>query len=193
MALGASYASIAALEGRLGPDDGTFSQKLNAASRAVEAFTRRQFNKEDVASERRFRAVDPSRLPVDDFHTLTDLAVEVDGTAWDLADVDPRPPNGVVNGQVGWPFSDILAVRRSWPHDRRATVTVTAQWGWAAVPKAIVEATLDVAEAMSSGGGAIRSETMGTYSVSYDVGSSAAATSAFDRAAPYRRKIWGVA
>lgn len=203
MALGDPYAASADLELRTGrSDDGTFDVLLDAASRRVESFTGRQFNKVTVASERRFMAIDPRRLPVDDFHTLTGLEVDVAGTAWDVDDnVDPRPWNGVVNGQPGWPYFDLFAVNRTWPWDRRPTITVTAQWGWPAVPEAIRQATLDVAAVMAfggSGGGPVRSEAIDGYSVSYSVpalGSegSVSAPSELVKAVPYRRVRFGVA
>jgi hypothetical protein len=200
-AIGDSYATIAELEQRLGKDDdGTFAALLDAASRAVESFTGRQFNREDVASPRRFRAVDWHRLPVDDFHTVTDLAVEVDGAAWDVTDVDPRPWNGIVNGMTGWPFFDLLAISRHWPWSRRGLTTVTAQWGWAAVPEGIKQATLDVAAVMSfgsgSGSGQVRSESIDGYSVTFQVPELSTGDfvpSEMAKAAPYRRLRFGVA
>ncbi len=201
MALGDSYASVAELEARLGAtDDGTFTALLDSASRAVETFTGRQFNKTDTATARRFRAVDPRRLPVDDFHTITDLAVNVNGAAWDIVGVDPRPPDGVVNGQTGWPYSDLMTISRYWPNSRRATVEVTARWGWAAVPSAIKQATLDAAVALSTGAGTsggIVQESIGDYSVTYGSASSVAgsvdAPAEMAKAVPYRRKRFGVA
>jgi hypothetical protein len=202
MALGDAYATAAELEARTGrTDDGTFDALLDAASRRVEDFCRRQFNKVTVASERRFLAVDPTRLPVDDFHTTTDLAVDVGGQAWDVADVDPRPWNGTVNGMAGWPYFDLFAVNRTWPWRRRPTITVTAQWGWDAVPEAIRQATLDVASVMvfgGSSGGPVKSEAIDGYSVSYSVpalGSegSVSAPAELVKAVPYRRVRFGVA
>jgi hypothetical protein len=206
MALGDSYATPAQLAARLGttdPEDGTYERLLDAASRAVESFTRRQFNKADEASARRFRALDLERVAVDDFHTLDDLEVVVNGTAWDVAAyVDARPWGGVLNGQADWPYSDLFAIGRAWPWSRRALVTVTAWWGWATVPAGIVEATLDVAEVMSlsitSGqAGAVRSESIGGYSISY---ASPANLMGGDnvppelvKAVPFRRKHFGVA
>lgn len=205
MALGDPYATPEQLEERLGSaDDGRFTRLLDAASRAVEAFTRRQFNRADEYEvlPRRFRALDPERVAVDDFWTLEGLVVEVNGTVWDSDWIDPRPWDGLQNGQTGWPFSDLFAVGRYWPaFSRRALVTVTAEWGWEAVPSAIVEATLDVAEMMSlaltSGqGGAVRSESIGGYSISYatpQFGAGAANVAPeLLKALPYRRKVFGV-
>jgi hypothetical protein len=200
MALGDSYATVLDLETRLSKsDDGTFEDLLDAASRAIEAFTRRQFNKVTSATARRFRALDPERLPVDDFYVTTNLAVVVDGTAWDVTDVDPRPWGGIHNGQTGWPFFDLIAVDRTWPPSRRALVTVTARWGWNAVPEGIRQATLDVAEVMSYGvssSGVVRAEAIDGYSVSYSnptMGAGSSVPTEFAKAVPYRRKRFGIA
>lgn len=206
MAIGDSYASAADLGTRLDRvDDGTFTALLDAASRAVEAFTRRQFNQETTATPRRFRAVDCQRLPVDDFHTTEDLAIDVDGTAWEMTAVDPRPWDGIVNGQPGWPFFDLFTINRTWPFwRRRAVITVTAQWGWPAVPEAIRQTTLNVAATLAtagptgSGGGPVRSEAIDGYSVSFALATGETATvlvalSTFSLASPYARNRFGVA
>jgi hypothetical protein len=201
VAIGDPYVFVAELELKLGkPDDGTYSDIASAASRAVELFTGRQFNRTETASPRSFRAVDGVRLPVDDFWTTTDLAVDVDGTAWNVADVDPRPWDGVHNGQPGWPFFDLFTVNGSWPYatrGRRALVTVTAKWGWEAVPEPIRQATLDVAQDAQSGAlGTVKSESLDGISVSYGsfqwkpsdlVGLVSGNPAAFVKATPYVR------
>jgi hypothetical protein len=200
MALLDPYATPAQLEARLNTtDDGTYARLLDAASRAVESFTRRQFNRADEYEvlPRRFRALDCERCPVDDFWTLEGLAVEVGGTIWPEASVDARPWNGPLDG---WPYFDLFAVGRHWPWSRRAPITVLAQWGWEVVPSAIVEATLDVAEmmslAMTSGQGAVRSESIGGYSISFatpSMGSLENVPPELIKALPYRRVRFGVA
>jgi hypothetical protein len=201
MALGDPYATPAQLEARLGKeDDGTFERMLDVASRAVESFTGRQFNKAVEATPRRYRALDRERVRTDDFWTLEGLMVAVHGVDWDVtAHIDARPWDGVQGGQIGWPYSDLFAVNRSWPWSRRALVQVTAKWGWEAVPSAIVEATLDVAELMSAGAGksgVVRSESMGGYSISYGLPSHMGMQDVppeMLKAVPFRRKRFGVA
>lgn len=206
MALGDPYATPEQLVARLGKeDDGTFTRLLDAASRAVETFARRQFNKATVPSARRFRPLDLERLPVDDFWDDYDITVEVDGVLWDEDSYDALPSGGLVDGQDGWPFSELFAVKRCWPYSRRPLVTVTALWGWEAVPSGIIEATLDVAEVMSLGGrigsgqsGVIRSESIGGYAISFggpDLGANGHADVPRElvKALPYRRKRFGVA
>lgn len=201
MALGDPYADVGVLMTRLGTDDALTAERvLDAASRAVEAFTCRQFNKQTSATARKFRPVDWRRVPVDDFHTVTGLAIDVNGTAWNVANVDPRPRNGVMDGQPGWPFFNLYATVGTWPSE--ATVTVTAQWGWAAVPKGIEQATLETAAVMFAAGGGgssypIVSESVAGYAVRYQppTGTSSAndVPSEMASAAPYRLRRFGVA
>lgn len=205
MPLGASYATVAQLEARTGqPDNGTYTQLLAAASRHVESFTGRQFNQVAEATARKFRALDCERLPLDDFHTLTDFVVSTNGLAWDPTNFEADPPDGVKDGVPGWPFEALFAVNRSWPlqHFRRKTITVTARWGWSAVPAGIVEATLDVAFAMfigasiGSGNGIISSETVGPFSVSFAVpplgGMDGSVPQVLLKAVPFKRLRFGV-
>lgn len=204
MAIGDPYADSTAVGERFGDvDDLALLIDLAVpASQAVERFCGRQFNKATTATARRFRPVDWRRLPVDDFHTVTGLVVTVGGTVWDAANYDPRPWNGVVAGQPGWPFYDLIAVNRCWPSSDATAVGVEAQWGWPSVPAGIVEATLDVIAAMRAAGvggstSAITSESVAGYSVSYAVPSFGASTTdvppELAKAAPYRRKRFGVA
>lgn len=206
MALGDPYATPEQLAARLGTDpvsDENALRVLDAASRAVESFTRRQFNRDEdeYAEPRRFRALDRERVAVDDFYTLEDLVVEVNGSLWDPSSIDARPWDGIKQGQLGWPYSDLFAINRCFPWSRRALITVWAHWGWEAVPAGIVEATLDVAEMMSlaltSGQGPVRSETIGGHSISFaSPGLSAWAEPVppeLIKALPFRRKVFGVA
>lgn len=205
MAFGDPYATVAdfvtsAQRELSATEIASVSALLDAASRVVENFTGRQFNKGTAVSARRFRAVDPQRLPVDDFYTTTGLAITANSTAWAVADVEARPWDGIYKGQPGWPFSELIAVSKIWPGPSRTPkVTITANWGWAAVPTAIKQATLDVAQMMfSSGGGpgVVQSLSVEDYRVSYaspGSGGTADVPSELMKAAPYRRVKFGVA
>lgn len=194
MALGDPYATTPELEARLGSDPSwSHPQLLDAASRRVEQFCHRQFNKTATATARTFRPVDDGLTIVDDFHTVTGLVVAVDGdgdgvfeTVWTTADYQLEPANGVVGGEAGWPFWLLRAVNRSFPWRTRNTVSVTAQWGWLAVPEGVREATLAVAEDMhSKSPGRVRSEAIDGYSTSYVVDDEMLGP--FETAGPYRR------
>lgn len=157
MALGDDYITAADLRTRLGvtvgTEDAILEAAATAASRAVETHCRRQFNLAATATPRRYRPDTGTLLTVDDIATTTGLLVEVDNdgdgefeTTWTAADYELEPLDGVVDGVEGWPFWTLRAVgSRRWPCSDRATVRVTAQWGWQAVPAPVVEATKIVA------------------------------------------------
>jgi len=158
MALGDPYATTAELKTRLGitdsTDDTQLGEALSVASRAVEKVCRRQFNKTTTASARVYDPDHCHLVVVDDFHTTTDLAVKYDSaadgtyeTTVTSANYELRPLNGIVDGESGWPYWQIHAVNLAFPTGTgRASMQVTAQWGWNAVPAGVKEATLVVAE-----------------------------------------------
>jgi hypothetical protein len=159
MALGDTYATLAELKVYANATKATFddllSDALDAASRGVELVTHRQFNDAGTVSARVYHPTSTSLVEVDDFHTVTGLIVKIDGdddgtydTTWTATDYELRPLNGIVGGQPGWPFSQVWSVGTQWfPRcAQRATVEVTARWGWAAVPLPVKQATLMLAE-----------------------------------------------
>lgn len=159
MALGDSYATLIELKTRLVItdviDDNRLTEALAAASRGIEKTCRRQFNRATVATARTFYPDGHLQAEVDDFHTVTGLVIETDDggdgafeTLWVAEDYQLEPLNGVVDGELGWPFYSIRAVRsRRFPlRIMRAPLRVTAQWGWSAVPAPVKEAALVLAE-----------------------------------------------
>lgn len=155
MALGDSYATAAELKTRLDiddtDDDTRLGEALSTASREIEAWCGRQFNKTTTASARVYAPRTDGLLFVDDFHTTTDLVIGTDNgddgtyeTTWSAGDYVLEPRNGIVNGQTGWPYWRIAATgNRWWPlAHHRPSAQVTAQWGWTAVPAAVKEACM---------------------------------------------------
>ncbi|GAA1766155.1 head-tail connector protein [Streptomonospora arabica] len=142
MALGDPYGTLQDLKDRLSivdtDDDAELTSALAAASRGVNRFCNRQFNKTTTATGRQFDATTATLLLVDDFHTTTDLVV--DGTAYDSSVHVLEPLNGMVDGEPGWPYWRIR--NAGGDYTTSATVTVTAQWGWAEVPASVTEAAL---------------------------------------------------
>lgn len=120
----------------------------DSISREIERHCGRQFNRAGATAARVYTPDFATWTYVDDFHTTTGLVVEVDRagdgtwTVWDTGDYQLEPLGGVVEGQSGWPFYKIRALTRPFPvsRSRRATVRVTADWGWAAVPDPVVQA-----------------------------------------------------
>jgi hypothetical protein len=129
-------------------DDAPAERAIEAASRAIDAMCERRFYKDTSATARVYDMSTYYELAVDDFWTTTSLAVATDTgddgtfeTVWASTDYELWPRNGIVSGIEGWPYRTIRAVEgRTFPCGRRTTVQVTAQWGWAAVPTAVVQA-----------------------------------------------------
>lgn len=159
MALGDPYATLAELKSRVGGvsgsgEDNALTNALAVASRGIEQVTGRQFNKTDTPSARVFYPETQCWTRIHDFHTTSGLIVATDGgndgtyeTTWTAADYQLEPLNGIEGGESGWPYYIIRAVAgRQFPHNRRASLQVTAPWGWTAVPAGVHEASLVVAE-----------------------------------------------
>ena len=159
MALNAPYATLAELKSYANATkithDALLADALDAASRGIELVCHRQFNDAGSASARVYFPEDSGLVEVDDFHTVTGLVVKSDDgddgayeTTWAATDFDLRPLNGIVSGQTGWPYNEIWAVGNRWfPRcARRASIEVTARWGWATVPKPVKQACLIIAE-----------------------------------------------
>lgn len=162
MALGDPYATLDELKNRLRiglsdtTDDSALTSALAVASRAIDKACNRQFNDAGAASARVFRTDNWYRAEVDDFSTTTGLVIKSDEAddgqfevTWQAGlDYQLEPLNGVVDGEPGWPYWIICATESNYFNTwaRWAQLEVTARWGWAAVPAAIKEATLIVAE-----------------------------------------------
>lgn len=157
MALGDAYISGDDLGAYLGvtgtANDDLLTAATVSASGWVNRHCGRDFNQTTTATARVYAADDRVRLDVDDFHTITDLVIKTDDdnngtyeTTWTTADYVLEPFNGMENGRTGMPFRQIVAVETlRWPCGSRPRVQVTAQWGWAAVPGEVEQATLILA------------------------------------------------
>lgn len=159
MALGDDYITSAQLKTRLGltdaQDDTRIAGAVSTASRDVEQYCHRQFNNAGAVSAREFSTRRKDVVLTDDFHTTTGLViavVELDAegnetvTTLTAGQYRLEPTGGRVNETTGWPY---WLIRN---HGIKAFlaepnfVRVTANWGWAEVPDAVVEATLILAE-----------------------------------------------
>jgi hypothetical protein len=149
MTLTNAYLTLAEFKSLIGKTtvdgDDACERAIEAASRAVDAWCGRRFYADAAATARVFAPFTASEAWVDDIHTTTDLVVKTDTgddgtyeTTWTTGDYELMPRNGIRNGLEGWPYTAIRAVEGlSFPCGRRATVQVTARWGWAAVPTAV--------------------------------------------------------
>src|SRR6266566_4048185 len=153
MSIGDKYATLSELKTRLGitdsNDDARLTNALATASKSVESFCERQFNDAGTTSTRVYRPDAIYMCQVYDFWTTAGLVIQVNSVTWDNTRYELDPLNGVVDGQTGWPYMRIHAIMGNtffpfWVG--KANVSVTAQWGWSAVPDPIHDATLVAAE-----------------------------------------------
>lgn len=153
MAIGDPYVSLAEFKSYIigtenqnltGQDD-KFEEAIASASREIDAYCARQFNRAESATAREYEPDGCDYVNVDDFYTTTDLVVKLDvngdgsfsrtltGSEYELS-----PANGVVDGITGWPYHKVrLLSGLRFPGfygGRSRTVQVTAKWGWAEVP-----------------------------------------------------------
>lgn len=124
-------------------DDVQLGVAITAASRAIDRHANRQFGVVAAAEERFYTGqYDRHRcrwlVDVDDFMTVTDLVVEVDGTAVTTFVKEPR--NAAAEGE---PWTSLVFDLDSpvVPTGAVDEVSVTALWGWTSVPTAVKQAT----------------------------------------------------
>lgn len=152
---GDAYVTLAELKAYLGITNSGNDTQLDdaraAASRAIEQFCQRQFNKATTATARVFYPETCHLAIVDDFWTTTGLVVATDTgddgtyeTALAAAGYQLEPLNGVVDGEAGWPYYRIRTRTTGSSYfpltGSGAPLQVTAQWGWAAVPSGVKQA-----------------------------------------------------
>lgn len=132
--------------------DTRLADSAASASREVEQYCGRQFNKAAVASSRIFEIERRRKVAVDDFHTTSGLVIEEGDGLGSWSEIPsgtyiPAPYDGVVDG-LPWPYYRLefpghllLASTRY----QTRLLRVTAQWGWPAVPATIKQATFQIA------------------------------------------------
>lgn len=160
MALGDPYVELDRLKDylKIKPDkieqDDNLNDAILSASGEIEKHCNRQFQRVETATSRLYAPDDLCEVKVDDFWSTTGLVVKLD-TAGDgsfaytvpPSDYELYPANGVVDGQVGWPYYEIHLVNGTFPMTtrRKFTVQVTAKWGWQAVPEPVRQAAVIIA------------------------------------------------
>lgn len=162
MALGDSYATLPQLKaymaGSVDDDvttyDAILTDALASVSREIELHCNRQFNSapsvgaRDYPPDSIFTIREGSTVThwaaVDDFYDSTGLVVVSGDTTWSASDYKLHPRNGIVNGQTGWPYSEIHSAS-TLRFDATSDVTITAKWGWATVPAPVKQACLILA------------------------------------------------
>lgn len=155
-----AYCSVAQLREQF-KDDGSrttttlLERAIHASSRAIDDHCGRRFWTDAAVVARQYRPSDAYSVFVDDISTRTGVIVATDttgdgtyATTWDAADFDLEPRNADVAaaGSTGpaYSFTSIVAIDdKLFPlHDRRATLRITAKFGWSAVPVSVEEACI---------------------------------------------------
>jgi hypothetical protein len=137
-----SYATDAEVKAALNisdtKDDAVVALATEAASRLIDGFTNRRFDKTAVAEARLYTATAANgRVVTDDIATATGLVVEADGaTLTDPTDYRLHPLNAAAHG-MPWTYLS----GTDWPTEAGA-VKVTATFGWPAVPAEVRQAAL---------------------------------------------------
>lgn len=150
MAIVNGYTDLASVKAALrvddNIDDALIERAIEAASRRIDDETGRRFYLDANPSARVYAPKSPSLVIVDDIATTTGLVVKTD-TAGDGTyattltlgvDYQLEPLNTLADGE---PVVTIRTFTDMPMHHRgRATVQVTARWGWPSVPHTIREA-----------------------------------------------------
>lgn len=132
-------------------DDTLIEAAINAAETAIDnALQRRMVVASGSDSARVFRPDGTSILYFDDCVSVTSI-VENGTTLTSGTDFVLEPLNGLSATGEAWPYYRALRYGRDWYCDGpKATVTITADWGWSAIPYEVVESCKIVASDMLS-------------------------------------------
>lgn len=134
----------------LSEGDAQYSDAIATASREIDSYCARQFNRAESATPREFEPDSHCWSYVDDFYVTSGLVVKLDSagdgtfaTTLSASQYELSPPNGMLDGQP-WPFYKIrLLGGLRFPcvyGGRSRTLQVTAKWGWADVPSPVISA-----------------------------------------------------
>ena len=155
-----SYVALSELKSALGitgsTDDDFLNLAIDSAEESIDDLCGRVFTAAGSASARTYRA-QPYLAVTDDVSTLTGLVVKTDtsgdgtfDTTWASTDYQVEPLNNLTKGRS---VNNLRAVGSyTFPvyGDGLASVEVTADWGWPAVPDSIKQATLMLAARLYS-------------------------------------------
>lgn len=152
----ADYCTLSELKAALritdNVDNTMLASTITSASLWIDGYCQRSFAAAGTAtSDRDF--IPSSRyepLMIDDAVAVTAVKIDDDldgsfGETLTTADYQLEPVNSRAGG-LSWPYTRIVPIEDGyWPRDilnDRATVRVTARWGWSAVPDAVRQAAV---------------------------------------------------
>jgi hypothetical protein len=149
MAIVNGYTDLASVKAALriddNDDDTLIERAIEAASRRIDDETGRRFYVDATTSARVYIPKSNELVIVNDISTVTGLVVKIDSagdstfaTTLNASDFQVEPLNSLVDGEpivMIRTFSDMPIDNRG-----RASVQVTAKWGWPSIPNTIREA-----------------------------------------------------
>jgi hypothetical protein len=128
-------------------DEVEIQAALSAAENGVNSYCQRIFTVPTVATTRTFLPTNNHSVTVPDIASTTDLVVVDDGSTVAAADYQLEIAPGLT-GPIGvdgrtWPYTRIRRLSGRWhvPSDGEALISITARWGWPAVPAEVEMAT----------------------------------------------------
>lgn len=159
MAVVNGYTTTAALRTHLGDSGSGLSAEIleraiNAASRAIDRHTQRRFWQDALVTTRTYTCNDSLEVYVDDISTRTGLIVKTGtdgatfGTTWASTDyvLEPRNADVLASGDTADPYAFWKLVAISGRTFNvlygKPTLSVTARFGWSAVPYEVNEACI---------------------------------------------------
>lgn len=120
-------------------DDTLIEQAINSAETIIDNACQRRF---EVASSSTARVFIPSGSTVQIINDCTVIASVVDNgtTLVNNVDYQREPLNGLSATGETWPYYRLRRLNGWWySSTNTATITVTATWGWAAIPPQVKE------------------------------------------------------
>lgn len=123
-------------------DDAELEPALLAAESMVDEFCGRSFDLAESGSTRLYMASTAGTVRTDDMSAAPSLVETLSGSTWSTVtatDYHVEPLNGIVSGKAGFPYTVIRRTTGCWPAPSKPNVRVTAIWGWAAVPDAVLQ------------------------------------------------------
>lgn len=162
MAITNGYTTLAVLKSAMRipsadtTDDALLEMAIESASRQIDGYCERVFYS-TAGQTRVYRPTDSFVTEIDDLVSLTTLKTSIDGktfdTTWQSSDYQLEPLNGIAGG-ITSPATQIRAIGDYvfplWTSNNvnsgEATVQVTGTFGWSAVPTAIKQATILLAQ-----------------------------------------------
>lgn len=130
-------------------DDALYTIALNGGHRSVGDYCKRWFDVASGTPSARSYAPASRTSQVLRIHDCVEVTSVVDDGC-DLrvaADYQLEPINGIDELGIACPYDQIRRYNDYWTHDQGfARCVITADWGWAATPDSVIEATLIVAK-----------------------------------------------